>query len=69
VALAIAAYQATEAIFGFPGIVSSGLGRRNNSAREETIFHLLRRTEETADGYQSATKRLIAPIPRDCRQG
>jgi hypothetical protein len=33
-------------------IMSSARGRRNNCAREETIFRFSRRTEETRDGYQ-----------------
>jgi hypothetical protein len=43
-------------LFQFLNIVSSALGRRNNSACEETVFRFSRRTEETGDGYQSRNK-------------
>jgi hypothetical protein len=41
--------------------MSSGELRRNKSPGNETILGFSRRTPETPDGYQSATKRRQAP--------
>jgi hypothetical protein len=45
-------------------IVSSSRGDETILVCDETIFRFWRRTPETADGYQTATKRRAAPAAK-----